>query len=157
MGIEKIFELLGTVDLVLYLTPLGQTDPPYPELTQLAPDRWITVYTKRDLSDVDTAPELAVCAAKHQGIDQLKKEIVLRLSAALKGQTAMLINQRQEEALAEAVELLQAALGDQQKGFGDEILSTHLNHVRRKLGEITGETTVEDILDRMFSTFCLGK
>lgn len=157
MGIGKVMELLGTVDLVLYLTPGAEPHPPYSELTELAAERWMTVFTKGDQGPGASEDGLTVCAKKMHGLEELRDEIVVRLSAAHQGQTEMWINQRQEHALTEAVELLERAERDHREGFGDEILSTYLNHVRRKLGEITGETTVEDILDRMFSTFCLGK
>lgn len=160
IGIEKIFETLESVDLVLCLRPLGEPRPFHPRIAQLPEHKRLIVWTKADLA-ADQAgtgdSALVVSAETGLGLPQLEEEIVIRLSTDFEGRSVYLINQRQEELIADVVEQLALAFEIYQSGFGEEVLSSYLNTARRLLGELTGETGVEDILDRMFSNFCLGK
>ena len=157
MGIEKIFEMLEQVDLVLYLTVSGDAKPPYEKISALPREKWITIQTKADLSNQDSGDGLAISAVTGEGLDRLEDEIQQRLTTDMDGQSVYLINQRQEETINGVLACLQQAHEEYQAGFGEEILSSYLNTARSLLGELTGETTVEDILDRMFANFCLGK
>ena len=157
MGIEKIFELLHDVDLVLYLTSVDEMKPPYPQLKAFPKEKYLQVVTKSDLDPVRSEKAMVVSVKENLGLKALEKEIVLRLAADFGDRSIYLINQRQEEIVSEVLQQLQEAAADYQAGFGEEVLSSYLNTARSKLGELTGETTVEDILDRMFSNFCLGK
>lgn len=157
MGIKKIYEMLEDVDLVLYLSVSGEDQPPYEQIKELPEDKWLHVVTKVDVQDHRDGKEIAVSALTGAGFELLEQELVLRLSSAMAGQSVYLINRRQEELVAQVLQQLKKARDDYAGGFGEEVLSSYLNTARRHLGELTGETTVEDILDRMFSTFCLGK
>ncbi len=157
MGIRKIYELLEEVDLVLHLSVSGEEEPPYEQLAELPRERWLQIVTKTDLMPCADSSKIAVSATTGEGLLRLESELVLRLSSAMDGQSVYLINRRQEERVIEVLTQLKTARDDYAQGFGEEVLSSYLNLARRSLGELTGETTVEDILDRMFSTFCLGK
>ena len=159
-GIKKIMGMLHDVDLVLYLRETGDIRSPYPELLALPREKWLVVRTKIDLETEERADEdadIALSVISEQGLMALEKKIVVTLSGAMEGQQVYLINQRQEEVIGEVVLRLQEACCEYETGYGEEVLSSYLNDVRRLLGELTGETSVEDILDRMFSNFCLGK
>jgi len=160
LGMEKIFKKLEDVDLVLYLSESGSSQPAFDALLALPQEKWLRVVTKIDLVDEDKGDIgeiIGVSAQSGAGLERLEEEVVVRLSSAMEGQSVYLINQRQEEVIAQVIEQLRAARNEFAAGFGEEILSAYLNHVRRLLGELTGETTTEDVLDRMFSNFCLGK
>jgi tRNA modification GTPase len=156
-GIQKILEMLHDVDLVVHLTSKDSPKPPYPEVLALPEDKYVLVYTKSDLIDGNEDDELAISAVTGKGIEELENQIVIRLAAGVEDQSMYLINQRQEEVMTAVIEQLENAFNDFRQGFGEEVLSSYLNMARRYLGELTGETSVEDILDRMFSNFCLGK
>ena len=160
LGMEKIFKKLEDVDLVLYLSEFGSEIPPFDALLSLPEEKWLKVVTKIDLiNGENTGSEelIAVSAQSGAGLERLEDEVVVRLSSAMEGQSVYLINQRQEEVIAEVIGQLRVARNEYAAGFGEEVLSAYLNHARRLLGELTGETTTEDVLDRMFSNFCLGK
>lgn len=157
MGIEKIYAMLEDVDLVLYLSDSEFDEPPYEKILALPPDRWLHVRTKFDLVDMKNTNDLCVSGLTGDGLTRLEEEVVLRLSSAMDGQSVYLINQRQEDLIVEVIDALTKAKQDYEEGFGEEILSSFLNAARRHLGELTGDTSVEDILDRMFCNFCLGK
>lgn len=165
MGIQKIYDLLHDVDLVLFLNDAGQPREPYPQLKALAAEKWFEVVTKQDLVGAEAIEEkgaqfvtqVPVSALTGKGLRLLEQQIVIRLSTVMAGQSVYLINQRQEEIISTVSTLLKSASDDFNMGFGEEVLSSYLNAARQQLGELTGETDVEDILDRMFSNFCLGK
>ncbi len=66
-------------------------------------------------------------------------------------------SERQKQALATARKFLEHACEAEQAGFPLDAVSQDLEDALGALGEITGETTPEDILDAVFSTFCVGK
>jgi len=157
LGIDKIFALLEEVDLVLFLRTAGSKTEPYERVLALPDHKWMAIWTKADLSETPEGDEIVISAETGLGLDRLEREVVIRLSSAIEGQQAYLISRRQKELISEALETLASARKAFASGLGEEILSSYLNDVRNRLGELTGETTVEDVLDRMFSDFCLGK
>lgn len=157
MGIEKIYQTLESVDLVLALTQAGQDGCLYQRLKDLPQEKILRVETKADLSKPLAEHSLALSATTGEGLARLEQEIVLKLSSGFEVDSLYLINKRQQETVLGVIGCLEQAYEDFLQGFGEEILSAYLNTARHLLGELTGETSVEDILDRMFSNFCLGK
>jgi len=83
--------------------------------------------------------------------DLILKEIIPSSSLPL------LINVRQKNVLEQAKNGLLRALEGIKEGMPEEVIVVDLKEGLESLGEITGETTGEDILDRIFSRFCIGK
>ena len=77
-------------------------------------------------------------------------------TAAYRGE-AIVTNQRHYHALCEALTALDAALDGLQHGLTSELLSEDIRAAINHLGEITGEITSDDILQNIFSKFCVGK
>lgn len=77
-------------------------------------------------------------------------------TAAYRGE-AIVTNQRHYHALCEALTALDAALDGLQHGLTSELLSEDIRAAIKHLGEITGEITTDDILQNIFSKFCIGK
>ena len=77
-------------------------------------------------------------------------------TAAYRGE-AIVTNQRHYHALCEALTALDAALDGLQHGLTSELLSEDIRAAINHLGEITGEITTDDILQNIFSKFCIGK
>ena len=77
-------------------------------------------------------------------------------TAAYRGET-IVTNQRHYHALCEALTALDAALDGLQHGLTSELLSEDIRAAINLLGEITGEITSDDILQNIFSKFCIGK
>ena len=77
-------------------------------------------------------------------------------TAAYRGE-AIVTNQRHYHALCEALTALDAALDGLQHGLTSELLSEDIRAAINHLGEITGEITSDDILQNIFSKFCIGK
>ena len=69
----------------------------------------------------------------------------------------MVSNARQQEILRKALELLEQTRVTLLNGMSEDFVVIDLRSAWEKLGEITGETLDEDIIDEIFSRFCIGK
>ncbi len=101
---------------------------------------------------------LSVSALTGQGVDSLK-EAILRCLQAAGGlaESGALNNRRQQEHILAALAALEAAMEANVAGLPHEILLVDLYNALRALDALTGATTADDILGRIFSTFCIGK
>jgi len=129
----------------------------------------ITIINKSDLPQqftVDNARGLflsdtvvLISALHNQGLDHLKElmyQTVLRFphdSAA----EILITNARQKNALDRTLAALHTARNAARDGLSPELIAIDLHAALQTLGEITGTTSTEDILDRIFDTFCIGK
>jgi tRNA modification GTPase len=116
-----------------------------------------TVENARSLGLTDTVAQIS--ALHNQGLDHLKEvmyETVLRFphdSAA----EILITSARQKNALDRTLAALNTARTAACEGLPPELIAIDLQAALQALGEITGQTSTEDILDRIFSTFCIGK
>lgn len=115
-------------------------DPNVERLTVLRPD-W---------------PVVGVSAETGVGVDRLE-EVLIRLAGAQETEESFLANARQEEALQRAIDALEAAMATYRAGFGSDLVSVEIRAGWTALGEIIGESVGEDLLDQIFSRFCIGK
>ena len=103
-------------------------------------------------------PTIRISAKKGDGLDELKKQIV---EAALHGETGsnidIVTNTRHIHALEKALVSMNSFISESLKNVSPEFLSIELRDALDSLGEILGITTPEDILNRIFSDFCIGK
>lgn len=101
---------------------------------------------------------IATSATTGRGIEELKEAILRELDApAALGETGALNTSRQHEEVLTAVAGLRAAAVANLGGLPHEVLLLDLYAALRALDELTGETTTEEILGRIFSSFCIGK
>lgn len=165
IGIRKSTEALADADLVLVVldasAPLAAVDREL--LMQVAGRAAIVVRNKADLGDTgDPLPkgllELRTCAVTGEGIATLREEILrtVRGTASEDG-GAMLTNLRQQSQVHSALAALDAANSSVQNQIPHEMILLDLYSALRALDELTGATTADDILNRIFSSFCIGK
>ncbi|GAB4336470.1 MAG: tRNA uridine-5-carboxymethylaminomethyl(34) synthesis GTPase MnmE [Calditrichia bacterium] len=128
----------------------------------------ISVLNKRDLPGAGIQSELetvlhrtpvSISAKSGEGIEDLKQAMV---SAATGGQQmeeydALISNQRHLQALKRAAADLKTFIQNAEHTADETILAEDLRSAIDHLGEITGETTADDILNTIFSNFCIGK
>ncbi len=162
-GIRRSRESLEQAELVLHVVdPSVPADPSTAELdAQLSGRVSFRVLNKCDLGDLGPVPMngLKVSCLTGEGIEALKDAIVARVwSGAIQGDMAeAMINARHQEALIRAREALihaRTALGD---GLTLELASMELRIAVNAVGEVVGQTATEDLLDVIFSQFCIGK
>ncbi len=120
----------------------------------------MAVVCKSDLGTKVSATEIekeygvsaaSVSALTGSGVAELKKEVAQRL--APEAESALVTNARHIAALIKAREALQSAIATKDA----ELIATDLRDALRFLGEITGETVDDAVLDRIFERFCVGK
>jgi tRNA modification GTPase len=93
-----------------------------------------------------------------EGIGALRAAILSELGAAGSlAEGGLLNNLRQQEAVVATLAALDAAADASENKLPHEIVLLELHHALRALDSLTGETTSDDILGRIFATFCIGK
>ena len=149
LGIERAHMRADQADLRIVLT----TDGTVP-LGYVSRETDLIVWTK---ADVTAGAGLAISARTGQGIDQLIDVIADRLTSLGDG-GSVLIRERHRVAVENAIDALIVAEGwlDRPE-VQAEIVAQHLYTAIRALDSLVGRVDVEDILDEIFSSFCLGK
>jgi tRNA modification GTPase len=103
-------------------------------------------------------PVIGTCASSGQGVEELEDAIAeLVASHGLSSESVVVTNARHREALMSALESLSQALATIEAHEPVDLLFVDLAAARASLGLITGDTVSEDLLDRVFSQFCIGK
>jgi tRNA modification GTPase len=167
MGIRKSMEALADADLLLVV--LDGSQPAMAEdaeLLRLARrERTIVVGNKSDLvpgglpAAEDSEAQVKVSALTGQGIPELRAEILRHVGgdAAGQGEAGFLTNVRHQGLVQDSLAALDAAANAIAKKVPHEMLLLDLYSALRPLDAITGATTTDDILNLIFSTFCIGK
>jgi tRNA modification GTPase len=160
LGIERSYQAMADADVTLVVIDLSAPV----EAGDLAlidrakqQGRYILVGNKSDLPRVAEPPEdhVAVSAVTGHGIDPLREKIVP--AAAREQDSGFITSLRHEQLLRESMEALQQARKAAELGIPHEMLLLDLYAALRPIDAITGATTADDILNRIFSTFCIGK
>jgi tRNA modification GTPase len=166
IGIRKSYEALGEADLVLVvLDATREVSPEDRELLQAGSRRRaIAVANKSDLAP-EASPQLdgtrifKTSAITGAGIDSLRQAILEDISGRSGGEqeVGFLTNVRHQRLVEESLSNLEAAALAAQRGIPHEMIMLDLYGALRPLDAITGETTTDDILNLIFSSFCIGK
>lgn len=168
-GIAKTYERVAEADLVLLVLDATHPAPPLPaELTdQLNADSTFVLLNKVDLlgdqTPVSSPPEdfknLPISALKQTGLEHLETAIISWADAhgSEDRDDQIAINARHADALRRSVEGLESALAHLAENGPTELLASDLRDALDAFGEIAGCIDNEAMLDRLFSTFCIGK
>ena len=114
--------------------------------------------TKADLRRGDgAAGVLPISAATGEGMDDLVARIAARAADLAGGEPALLVRARQVAGVRAALGHLDRALLWGGQGASEEILAEELRLAARALDSVVGRVDVEDVLDALFRTFCIGK
>ncbi len=177
LGIERSYQAMADSDLTLVVVDLSQPlDEQDRALIARAESqgRHLVVGNKADLvvnvvDDLAFANDLADGAARDsaiavsaltgKGIPRLR-ELILEAIApkgAFEQETGFITSLRHEQLLRESATYLEKAAGAVESAIPHEMLLLDLYAALRPIDAITGATTADDILNRIFSTFCIGK
>ena len=122
----------------------------------------VLVLSKSDLGAVSAPPEtslpvVVLSARTGEGLDELERVIrsLFPLPEAPAGE--ILTNARQAEAVARALESVRAALRAMEEGCTPDIVLTESETAMAALGELSGRSIREDVTERIFRRFCVGK
>lgn len=151
-GIDRARKVAEAADLVLYLRVTGQQD----EMKYCGTSPVLEVATKFDLSEtVTNDPRLAISTRTGAGIAKLLAEIAERASAAVG--SSSLVMPSQERQIGHLRRALEALRRSEARFLPIELCAEELRLAANHLGEVTGAIGVEDLLDVIFSRFCIGK
>jgi tRNA modification GTPase len=167
LGIERTHRAMGDADLVLVVldgsTEVGPEDREL--LDRTAASHRIVVLNKCDLPDfrsssrcVPGVEAINVSARTGEGLSTLHNAIVAQLNSDSAEDGSLLItNARHYDLLCNAKRELEVARECLRDRRSEELVVAPLHNALKLLGQITGETTTEDILSEIFATFCIGK
>ncbi|MGC2744003.1 MAG: tRNA uridine-5-carboxymethylaminomethyl(34) synthesis GTPase MnmE [Candidatus Angelobacter sp.] len=167
IGIRKSYEALSEADLVLVVLDSTQKiSEEDRELLAVSAKRLaLAVANKSDLAS-DGQPELAemkvfsTSAVTGKGINELRAAILEEVAGrSVRGEqeTGFLTNIRHQRLVEESLGCIEAACQAVKRSIPHEMIMLDLYGALRPLDAITGETTTDDILNLIFSSFCIGK
>jgi tRNA modification GTPase len=167
LGVERSYRAAADADVLIVMIDGSKELSAEDEaiLAEAATSKHVVAVNKSDLEQrygksetLSSAHVVHVSAVTGAGLDELTAAILQPFGRVDSDAASLLITDsrhfdllcRTEMSLKDSRELLQG-------GAGEEIILVGLHNALRFLGEITGETTTDDILGEIFSTFCIGK
>lgn len=171
IGIEKTKSYIQGSDLILFM--IDASDPLTSEDQQIFQiineKRMILVINKMDLVEDDFEPEIPeswnkkpnvkISALYGNGLTSLK-DLIAKLVMGDKHfeiKSTIIPNLRHKNAIEESIEFAISAREEIRKGTSFELVAIDIMGALNRLGEIIGATTKEDVIDKIFNQFCIGK
>ncbi len=151
IGIERAKQVLRSADVILSVTDgngEAETDGACGEI--------IRVFNKCDVNKADGKYDATVSAKTGEGLDELRRLLAERSVGEYSLEKVFIIERRHYCALLRADEALRSAMSNK-RTYTPDILSIDLKDAWDALGEITGETANEQIINTVFEKFCVGK
>ncbi len=170
IGIERTWKSIEQADLVLHLMDASQgasisdTDELLIKKIQAVAAKQVPI--KMIWNKIDRAKNTSVSDGEHfyvsaktgQGLDALKKELLLVAGWQPEAEGGILARKRHIEALLDAESHIQAALHLlKEQSFSVELAAEEMRLAQESLSKITGQFLPDDLLGKIFSTFCIGK
>ena len=171
IGIERAWQEIEQADRVLFMvdgTTTDATDPAdiWPDfIARLPKNLPITVVRNKadltgetlGLSEVNDHSLVRLSARTGEGVDVLRNHLKQSMGFETNMEGGFLARRRHLQALSDAAEHLQQGKAQLLGAWAGELLAEELRLAQQSLSEITGEFTSDDLLGRIFSSFCIGK
>ena len=165
IGIEYSKQSAAEADIILFVyDSSSKFDDADNAIFDLIKDKkYIPVANKSDLSEYKnvlpkfTTSPVRISTVSQSGIDELKTEIKKLAYDFSSEDTEFITNKRQQECLYKAKESLEIALSAAKEEQLQDMISIDVKSALIALDEITGEVITDEILDNIFSHFCIGK
>lgn len=158
IGVERSLAVTADADVILFIidSTTGMTEEDEKIFGELEQDRVIKVANKSDLkkySDADVCVSSLTCS----NIDELKKALAEKAGLSdIGSDAAFLTEERHYRAIKKAVDILDKTITSVGV-FPLDIMTIDIENAWSALGEISGETSVEEVIGEIFSKFCVGK
>ena len=166
IGVDRSVEAAKDCDVALFVVdgsrPLTEEDSRAMDAALSAPDA-IAILNKQDLpcviepSDLPFAYIVPVSCKDGTGFDLLEQAFDMLFPDDVPCDGSLLTNARQADAILRAKRSVDAAIRSLRAGFTPDAVLVDLEAAMRALGEVTGRTMREDITNRIFERFCVGK
>lgn len=172
IGVERSRELVGQAELILLVLDASETinDEDKEIISLVAGKKGIVILNKMDLvkskiPDMQIKEKLPgwtvveISALKEEGLEHLENAIEeLVLGGGVPASDSLLVsNVRHKDALSKALRHLKDVVRGMDDGIPVDLLAIDVRGAWEALGEITGETVSEDLVDKIFADFCVGK
>ena len=162
IGVDKAKSLMDHADIILFLVdtsrPFDNEDEEI--LNSIKNKNFIIVKTKSDLENKlnkSFETEIEISTKTGAGVEDLKNKILELVNISnIPADSIIITNERHKDALSRAFENINHAINNIQIQSLD-LVSITIKQAYLDVGEITGNTTSEDIIDQIFKKFCLGK
>ncbi len=165
IGVRKAKEKIEEASVVLYLFDAQETSMQevQDQLSEIPPEKLIPVANKVDLisgegpwSTLDNL--ITISAKENQNVEQICSELVSRVEKGnVEGNNTVISNTRHYNMLINTREALDAVVEGINLQITGDFLAIDIRRALDALGEITGEISTDDLLDNIFSKFCIGK
>ncbi len=149
-GVKRAERAIDEADLVLWLMAPDVENSREPESARKI---W-RVASKSDLGGPVAPCDLAVSSRTGAGIDKLKRRLKRTADTATRGESALISHLRDLKAIESAIDFLAKAGSSD---LPEEIVAENLRLCGQALMRLTGEIDAEQVLDRLFQGFCIGK
>ncbi len=166
MGIERTEQALRKARIILWMQDYNENKSTLENYTPTKDQTLLRVINKIDLRGENTllskensgVPTYYISAKSGEGVEQLIDAFkqTTNASAAYQGEV-IVSSQRHYDALMQSRTALESALSALDNGISSDLLSEDIRQVMHHLGTITGEITTTEILQSIFSRFCIGK
>ena len=160
IGIEKAADIIRAADVAVFVADYMNADEEEARVLEMLKDKpLIKVFNKIDLTkdETDTDADVLTSAVTGAGIEKLKALLYEKSFGARGEDAAFLIEERHYDALCRAKEALVRAIDACRMGQPLDLIGIDVKESWDALGEITGETATEAIIEEIFSKFCVGK
>jgi tRNA modification GTPase len=153
-AVRRSRDAIRRADLILFL--VDATNPAGSAAIEPKGRSWLRVYTKADLPHGELRGGQVTSTKTGEGLVDLRQAISQMLRDDVRPGARFRLNLRQGSLLRDALDALSRATSAA-PSMGMEFVSADLRAALSALGGISGRSTDEDLLDRIFSRFCLGK
>ncbi len=161
IGVARTLEALADADLVLFIADASRawTTADASLLATIAPRSPLVVANKSDLGKLESSDAIAVSAKTGEGIPALRLAIWRRIAGkeTVDFEPGALTDARHEDLVRRSLESLSTARAAVDDRVPHEMVLLDLYASLRALDALTGETAPDDILNLIFSSFCIGK
>ncbi|NFG23920.1 tRNA uridine-5-carboxymethylaminomethyl(34) synthesis GTPase MnmE [Clostridium botulinum] len=164
IGVERSREKIEEADLIiLILDSSRDLEEEDKEIINTIKDKnHIVLLNKTDLDkkivDIDLDNQIKISAKTGYGIEELKNKIKeLFFSGDINSESLIVSNVRHKQALYRSLENCEVALDRVNANEFLDLISIYVTSAMKALGEITGDELEEDVLNKIFSEFCVGK
>ena len=164
LGIERSRKAVEQAEIVIHVVDCSQKSEVRSQMSEFRGKKLITVWNKADLvrsqmSDVrcQKSEDGILLSAKNREVDELKRVLVETAKSMYHHNGTIISNARHYEALVRAQEAIRRVQEGLANGLSGEFLSMDLQDCLTALGEITGQISSQEVLNNIFSKFCIGK
>jgi tRNA modification GTPase len=153
IGIEKAKKILNSADVILHVTDGNN----HPDGVDEQDERVIKIFNKCDISAPQSEKfDVVVSAKTGEGLDKLKELLKSKAIGDVSLDKAYIIEERHYVAISKACTALVNAVGAVGV-YPLDLIAIDIKEAWQALGEITGETANEEIINTVFAKFCVGK